>query len=263
MTSFGHIEQFNPQICSFQQYLERLEFYFIANSIEDENKQKAIFISVIGPQNFNLLRDLTTPSTIQDKSFSELKQLLKDHYQPKPQKFVARTAFENRIRNKTEPISDFVASLRKLSEHCQFGTQIDDRLCEKLVRSVNDEKIQRRLLSEPDLTLNKAVEICQVITASNEGAKGLNEHCYSNTPNLNFVPSPKNCLRCGNDHKGAKCRFINAECFLCHTIGHLAKCCLRNRSTEPKQNISKRQRYPNQSQPQRNNQSQREHTQSF
>ena len=66
-----------------------------------------------------------------------------------------------------------VAVLRNLSEHCESGATLEDRLCERFVRGINDECIQRRLLSETDLKLTKAVDIAVAITQSTEGARDL------------------------------------------------------------------------------------------
>ena len=58
-----------------------------------------------------------------------------------------------------ESISEYVAALRKLSEHCQFGATLNERLCERFVTGVNNNAIQQKLLLETDLTLDKAVTI--------------------------------------------------------------------------------------------------------
>ena len=52
-----------------------------------------------------------------------------------------------------------MAALRKLSEHCNFGETLPEMLRDRLVCGISDEKIQRRLLAEPSLTLKKSEEI--------------------------------------------------------------------------------------------------------
>ena len=46
---FGHIERFNPKTEIFSECVERLGFYFEANSVADIKKKKAIFLTLIGP----------------------------------------------------------------------------------------------------------------------------------------------------------------------------------------------------------------------
>ena len=46
----------------------------------------------------------------------------------------------------------FLAELRHLSEHCEFGITLDEMLRDRLVCVVRYIRIQRRLLAEPKLT---------------------------------------------------------------------------------------------------------------
>jgi len=108
---------------------------------------------------------------------------MKEHYEPKPQKYVQRTKFENRNRHPTETVSQYVAALRHLSEFCDFGNSLEERICERIVRGINDGNIQRRLLSEVDLTLQKAIQIAQAVVTSETGAKDLHAHDKHNSYN--------------------------------------------------------------------------------
>lgn len=52
-----------------------------------------------------------------------------------------------------------MAQLKKLSIHCDFKAELNNHLRDRLVCGVNIPHIQRRLLSEKELTYVKAVEI--------------------------------------------------------------------------------------------------------
>lgn len=56
-----------------------------------------------------------------------------------------------------------MAASCKLSGHCNYGETLLEMLRDRLVCSVNNEKIQQRLLAELDLTLKKAEEIALAI----------------------------------------------------------------------------------------------------
>ncbi len=58
---YGTVGPFNDEEETWTQYVERLEQYFIANEVEDDKKQRAIFLSVCGPKTYALLRDLLQP----------------------------------------------------------------------------------------------------------------------------------------------------------------------------------------------------------
>ena len=56
-------------------------------------------------------------------------------------------------------MSDFVAQLQKLSEHCRFGDQLEDKLHDRLVCGCQDKQLQRNLLAQQELTLDKAFKM--------------------------------------------------------------------------------------------------------
>ena len=66
-----------------------------------------------------------------------------------------------------------MAELRKLSEHCNFGTALNDMLRDRLVCGIADQRIQRRLLTEPDLTFAKALELAQAAEAADRNTRAL------------------------------------------------------------------------------------------
>lgn len=71
-----------------------------------------------------------------------------------------RLKFNCRFRKKGEPKSTYVAELvRQLIEHFNFGTALEDILRDCLVCGINEDRTQRRLLSETTLSFKKAYEI--------------------------------------------------------------------------------------------------------
>ena len=72
---------------------------------------------------------------------------------------VKRTHSREIYRKDGEGVRTYVAALCKLSEHCNYGETLPEMLRDRLVCGINNDKMQRRLLAEPDLTLKKAEEI--------------------------------------------------------------------------------------------------------
>ena len=58
MATVGKIGEFQPAVEEWPQYVERLEFFFVANGITLEEKQRATFLTVIGPSTYKLLRSI-------------------------------------------------------------------------------------------------------------------------------------------------------------------------------------------------------------
>ena len=80
---------------------------------------------------------------------------MKDHQQAKGSIIGNRYKFYTCSRGHNQSITDYVATLRKLAESCEFGDtlkdMLQDMLRDRLVIEVNDERIHRRLLSETTL----------------------------------------------------------------------------------------------------------------
>ena len=170
MSTFGKIEEFSPETGYWIQYTERLEQYFIANDISDASKKRAILLSVCGPTTYNLMRSLAAPVKPAQKTFEELCKLIEEHHHPKPSLIVSRFKFNSNYQKPGQSILTFVAELRKLAKHCVYAQTLDDMLRDRLVVGVQDENIQRRLLSEKELTLHKAVEIAHGMEVAKKNA---------------------------------------------------------------------------------------------
>ncbi|GFS02824.1 polyprotein [Elysia marginata] len=167
---FGSLEPFDTTT-PFLEYKERLDFYFEANEVTTDAKKRVIFLTVVSQYTFRTIKDLCFPDRPKDKTYDELCTMLLTQFNPTPPKFVQRKKFEERSRAPLETIQNHVVALKKLSEHCQFGSTLQDRLLDRFVMGVNDEVIQRKLLLEDNLDLEKAIKIAQSSVESKQGAK--------------------------------------------------------------------------------------------
>ena len=70
----------------------------------------------------------------------------------------------------------YVAELRKLATHCNFGGNLNEALRDRLVCGLRNMQIQKRLLSEAKLKYSKAVEIAVAMeTAIRDASELLSE----------------------------------------------------------------------------------------
>ena len=168
--------------------------------------------------------------------------MLDKHYDPAPSPIVQRFTFNTRLRRSDESIAEFVAELKSIARHCKLGNVLNDMLRDRLVCGVNDTRIQRSLLQEPNLTYEKALEIAQGIEAAAKNAQQLHlqptattvQHLQQrNRPRLqrsaissHHPPSSTQpCYRCGEQHLQTQCRFRTSICRSCGKQGHIAKVC--------------------------------------
>ena len=234
MATYGNVGEFKEWEESWTQYAERLEQYFAANEIKDANKQRAIQLSVCGSKTYGLIRDLLQPQKPGDVELKEILEKLENHFSPKPSVIVERFKFHSRSRLEGENIAEFVTGLRRLSEHCKFGTTLEDMLRDRLVCGISDDRIQRRLLGERELTFEKAVEIATATKMASRNVMDLGGKMPSSDNNVNKVEEeiappkfqPKReCYCCGGNHDPSSCKYKNEVCYKCQKKGHMAKVC--------------------------------------
>ena len=70
----------------------------------------------------------------------------------------------------SSPFRVLVMSLRKLAEHCNYGRSLNEMLCDHLVCGIANPTMQKRLLAEPDFTLDRAVSMAQAAELADKGA---------------------------------------------------------------------------------------------
>lgn len=232
----GNIEEFDINSHNWDEYVERLEHYFVANEVEEENQQRAILLTVCGSKTYGLIRNIVSPDKPSDKTYDELITEIRSHLKPKPLIIAERFKFHQRKQREGETVSQFMAELRKLSEHCNFEAFLNDALRDRFVCGLTSTATQRKLLSEADLTLKKAMDIAVSMELADCESRKLKES-YTLDEGKNAERAHKvfsQCFRCGkNNHSEDKCFYKNSKCHKCKETGHLGRVC------RSRQNVNK------------------------
>ena len=155
MATHGALSVFNPSKEPWITYTERLQYYFIVNDVQSEDKKCAILLSVCGPDTYKTIRSLVDAETLAKTKFEELLTILKNHYDSKPSFIVQHFKFYNRTRTAGETVSTFVAALHQIAEYCEYNETLNDMIRDRLVCRINHEGIQKKLLAEKILHMRK------------------------------------------------------------------------------------------------------------
>ena len=165
------------------------------------------------------------------KTYKELKDLLLEHLDPKPNEISQRFVFYRRDRRSGETVKDYIAELRKISEHCNFDTRLEENLRDKFVCGLNNRAVQQKLLATKGLTLQTAIDTSVAMEAAARSARQI--HGVGLEGQVNKLGSSrggyrqpqvqnanrgakKECYRCGSvRHLADKCPFKDKECFGC------------------------------------------------
>ena len=248
-STLGTLQEFKPEVETITAYLERLKAYYDANDVQS-GKRVAVLLSVIGPKTYSILRSLMAPDSPQSKSYDALSKALINHFDPKPIVIAERYHFHLRHQSPTETIAEYVAELRHLASSCDFGSFLDQALRDRFVCGLRNDGTRRKLLTEPKLTLPKAIELAQCMEMADKNSRTFKgaeasvqkisstprERRNGKTPSRNHRRNP--CRHCGRDnYEASQCRFSDATCHHCGKKGHIAPIC-RTKKDNRKQNRS-------------------------
>ena len=133
----GHLLEFKVYKDNWNNYIKQMEFFFLANSIDDDNKKKAVLLKSCGSDTFKLFKSLTAPNDLACSSYTNIKQLMSEHKNPKPNVIAERFKFNSRNRANNKSISDYMAELNRLTQFCDYGTVLNNMLRDRLVCGIN------------------------------------------------------------------------------------------------------------------------------
>lgn len=239
-------DKFDAQDEDIASYLDRLTQYFIALDIVDDEdnaaKRKAILLSSLGSETYTILRDVCFPQQPSEKTYSQLCDALKSHFEPKRLVVAERFRFNTTKQQPNQRIGDYVKYLKKMATFCEFtGTQLDEQLRDRFICGLESESLQKKLLSQ-NRSFKQAVEIALADEAAARNVHDISSSNTSENKKVNLInatrsyPSgfqgrrnfifKKGCDRCGLDnHTRDDCKHKNAQCYNCQRRGHLQSQC--------------------------------------
>ncbi|PIK45343.1 hypothetical protein BSL78_17808 [Apostichopus japonicus] len=180
-----------------------------------------------------------------------LKQKFQDYCSPRQNITYERHQFFSRQQQENESIDHYVTDLRNKSATCEFGDLNDSLIRDRIVCGIRSDSLRERMLREPDIKLDTAINMCRAAEVSKTQVKNLGitekeKMCYpaalnyQNKGNKNHANStvtytrptrdsdkPKQfkCKRCATTHGPRECPAYGKNCSNCNKFGHFAKCC--------------------------------------
>ena len=193
----------------------------------EDNKKVPIFLTSVGSETYRTLRNLLAPTDLKDKSFVDIATALKGH-------------FHRQNQGSSESIATYVAELQCLASKCEFKAYLEEALCNRLVCGLFSETIQRALLAEADLTLQRPIEVAQSMVAAHKNAQllkgtefpvhkvGQSDNTARGSARSTSSSEPaggKVCYRARTGHLPRDCRFRDTTCHTCGKKDHIAVAC--------------------------------------
>ncbi|UYV72818.1 hypothetical protein LAZ67_10000882 [Cordylochernes scorpioides] len=219
-------------------YLEQLEEYFKLNKTSEADKVSVLLTS-IDVNVYKTLRDLLVPSRPSDLKYKDLVEVLTNHLYPIKNKHYERYLFHKIVQKENEPVGKFVLRLKSQADKCKF-TDINENLCDQFVSGCYNEATLKRLLSEPFLTFDSAINIANSVEAAKLPVNLMKNPSHdidklkARSNNFKFPCKYNNpCNICGKSNHDTKlCELKNAQCYICNKKGHIASVCSNKKSAQ-------------------------------
>lgn len=158
----------------FSSWRDKFKGYALLTGLNDlpQDSQTAALMSLLDDQWTRVLRhgldvDISTSDT------TAIIDSMERHLREQRNIILDRRDFFNRQQEDGEPFDDFLVALREIAQFCDFcGHCADSQLRDKIVMGVRSEDTLRALLSEKDLTLHSAINICRARENAQQNSAG-------------------------------------------------------------------------------------------
>ncbi|XP_046809112.1 uncharacterized protein LOC124420433 [Lucilia cuprina] len=214
----------------WKNWKEQFQIYLTASKLDGESNERkvALLLHHMGSESFHVFKSFD--KDIDSVKYDDLVKLFDHYFIPKINLAMERHNFFTRKQNCGETIHDYVTALKNLSQTCDFGVLRDNLVKDIFVCGIssNFQHIKERLLSEGNISLDRAVTIAQSIEAARENASQLEGLGLNILQRKVRDSTQKACKKCGQVHKN-KCPAENAVCHNCHRKGHYAKMCFNKK----------------------------------
>ena len=165
----------------------------------------------------------------------------------------AHVEFSKRLQGSTEPVSEYLLSLRTLLAECEFPVNSADPtvvsvhelreflLAVQLARGTYNKDAQQKILQEHDVSLERYIDIAQADETSRQDTSRLNvvdgkvaktmksfdNRKIQRDSKAESTNSCKGCGHFGHSHGHKNCPAKGKKCTYCNNFNHFAKCCLK------------------------------------
>ena len=168
------IGEFDESHGSWKDYIERFDFFCIAQGIIDDDRKRAILLAGVGQNAYRRVKTVMAPSSLSETSYQDIVKRVQSHFDPKPSVIVSRFRFHQKCQDSKQSIKEFVADLKVMADRCEFGTSLDSMLRDRFVCGLADQSLQKRLLTEEDtLTFEQAQRIALASETAAKSARQL------------------------------------------------------------------------------------------
>ncbi|UYV71374.1 K02A2.6-like [Cordylochernes scorpioides] len=229
---------------------KRFERYLVVSGMKKKEEADKIdlFMYLMGDRADDIFKTFKFENEEEATKIDSVLKAFDSHFCVRKNIIYERAKFNSRIQEDREPVDEFITSLYKLADSCEFEGLHEQLIRDRIVVGVRDKALSERMQLDSELTLEKAVKMVRQQEAVRQQQVDLQRPSTSQkvnqvefnskkqSPKQQQQPSRKKeksaktrsrCPKCGGftHREGQACRAEGKRCNLCSKTGHFANCC--------------------------------------
>ena len=223
----------------WKKWRRAFELFVEGKGIKDNGQKKALLLHCGGMQMQDIFYTFPTVEPEADQTvYSVALDQLDRYFTPQVNVPYERHLFRNISQQPTETIDQLITRLRQKAEFCEF-TDKNEQIRDQVIEKCLSHNLRRKLLEKgKNLTLEQLQTVARAMENSEKQAVSIEG---TTRGEVNRVQTKrrgdrdrqtgsvnKTCYRCGSSthlQNSDVCFAKDKECFKCHKVGHLSKCC--------------------------------------
>lgn len=224
---------------NFKRFKQNFEVYLIASGkdVKESKVKVAILLNIMGEEGVEVYNTLKLDDE-EKQDYEKVIKKLEEFVIPRKNVVYERFMFYNRKQEEGEPFDHFLTDLKKLEKSCEFGSETESMIRDRIVLGIRNKDVQEKLLRISELNLDKAIEVCRANEISSAQIKDVqqkekievikkysNKNKEENSRKTSDRSAEYNCGRCGNKHGPRKCPAYGRKCTKCKKYNHYQNMC--------------------------------------
>ena len=169
-----------------------------------------------------------------------LKAKFKSYCEPRTNLTYIRHQFFTRTQGPLESTDAFVADLKNKAKDCKFEGLTESLIKDRIVCGIRSDEVRSRLLRDPKLDLQTAIDTCRASESTAIHMKSMKEDTAvavrsirnpstskykKQSTKQGYKPRKSSCFNCGGDHPKDRCPTFGTICSKCNKRNHYASVC--------------------------------------
>ena len=155
---------------NYRRFRQQFEIYMSATGYNatsvPKKKQAAILLNIAAEEAIEVFNTFTFANDEEKDDPETILEKFQNYCEPKKNITYERHIFNTRVQQQSQSFDAYLTELRVQAKKCAYGTLQDELIRDRVVVGIRDDQVRSRLLREPELTLQKCIDIAHAAEIS-------------------------------------------------------------------------------------------------